>query len=63
MATRFDKHGEAYFRFVTDPGIEPTNPRLLLREGPVLALSQSSAAHRRGPPLRTPPLALPLGIL
>ena len=25
MATRFDKHGEAYFRFITDPGIDPTN--------------------------------------
>jgi len=25
MADRFRKHGEAYFRFITTPGIEPTN--------------------------------------
>jgi transposase len=25
MATRFAKHGEAYFEFVTTPGVEPTN--------------------------------------
>jgi hypothetical protein len=25
MATRFDKHGEAYFQFITTPGIDPTN--------------------------------------
>ncbi len=25
LATRFRKHGEAYFRFITTPGIEPTN--------------------------------------
>lgn len=25
MANRFRKHGEAYFRFITTPGIEPTN--------------------------------------
>ena len=25
MAKRFHKHGEAYFRFITTPGIEPTN--------------------------------------
>ena len=25
MAKRFRKHGEAYFRFITTPGIEPTN--------------------------------------
>ena len=25
LATRFRKHGEAYFTFVTTPGIEPTN--------------------------------------
>ena len=25
MAERFRKHGEAYFRFITTPGIEPTN--------------------------------------
>ena len=25
LANRFRKHGEAYFRFVTTPGIEPTN--------------------------------------
>jgi transposase len=25
MATRFAKHGEAYFAFVTTPGVEPTN--------------------------------------
>jgi transposase len=25
MARRFDKHGEAYFQFITTPGIEPTN--------------------------------------
>jgi|GEM_PF-1364024 len=25
MATRFAKHGEAYFQFITTPGIDPTN--------------------------------------
>ena len=25
MANRFHKHGEAYFRFITTPGIDPTN--------------------------------------
>jgi transposase len=25
MATRFAKHGDAYFEFVTTPGVEPTN--------------------------------------
>lgn len=25
MARRFRKHGEAYFRFITTPGVEPTN--------------------------------------
>jgi transposase len=25
MVTRFDKHGDAYFQFITTPGIEPTN--------------------------------------
>ncbi len=25
MATRFAKHGQAYFQFITTPGIEPTN--------------------------------------
>ena len=25
LADRFRKHGEAYFRFITTPGIEPTN--------------------------------------
>ena len=25
MADRFRKHGEAYFTFITAPGIEPTN--------------------------------------
>jgi transposase len=25
LAKRFDKHGEAYFEFVTTPGVEPTN--------------------------------------
>ena len=25
MALRFEKHGEAYFEFVTTPGVEPTN--------------------------------------
>ena len=25
MATRFRKHGQAYFQFITTPGIEPTN--------------------------------------
>ena len=25
LAKRFRKHGEAYFRFITTPGIEPTN--------------------------------------
>jgi hypothetical protein len=25
LAKRFHKHGEAYFRFITTPGIEPTN--------------------------------------
>ena len=25
MAERFAKHGEAYFTFVTTPGVEPTN--------------------------------------
>lgn len=25
LAHRFDKHGEAYFEFVTTPGVEPTN--------------------------------------
>jgi transposase len=25
LATRFHKHGEAYFQFITTPGIEPTN--------------------------------------
>jgi transposase len=25
MARRFEKHGEAYFEFVTTPGVEPTN--------------------------------------
>jgi len=25
LATRFHQHGEAYFRFITTPGIEPTN--------------------------------------
>ncbi len=27
MAKRFRKHGEAYFTFVTTPGVEPTNNR------------------------------------
>ena len=25
MARRFEKHGESYFRFITTPGMEPTN--------------------------------------
>jgi len=25
LAKRFREHGEAYFRFITTPGIEPTN--------------------------------------
>ena len=25
MAQRFEKHGESYFRFITTPGVEPTN--------------------------------------
>ena len=25
LAKRFHKHGEAYFQFITTPGIEPTN--------------------------------------
>lgn len=25
MAARFEKHGDAYFRFITTPGLEPTN--------------------------------------
>jgi len=25
MAERFRRHGEAYFRFITTPGVEPTN--------------------------------------
>jgi transposase len=25
IATRFEKHGQAYFQFITTPGIEPTN--------------------------------------
>jgi transposase len=25
LATRFEKHGESYLRFITSPGIEPTN--------------------------------------
>ncbi len=25
LAKRFEKHGEAYFRFITTPGIDPTN--------------------------------------
>jgi len=25
LATRFRKHGRAYFQFITTPGIEPTN--------------------------------------
>ena len=25
LADRFEKHGESYFRFVTTPGVEPTN--------------------------------------
>ena len=25
MAERFAKHGEAYFQFITTPGIDPTN--------------------------------------
>jgi hypothetical protein len=25
MAKRFERHGEAYFEFVTTPGVEPTN--------------------------------------
>jgi transposase len=25
MAARFEKHGESYFRFITTPGVEPTN--------------------------------------
>ena len=25
MAKRFEKHGEAYFEFVTTPNVEPTN--------------------------------------
>ena len=25
MANRFRKHGDAYFRFITTPGVEPTN--------------------------------------
>jgi transposase len=25
LATRFRKHGDAYFRFITTPGLEPTN--------------------------------------
>ncbi len=25
MAKRFEKHGESYFRFITTPGVEPTN--------------------------------------
>ena len=27
LANRFRKHGEAYFRFITTPGVEPTNNR------------------------------------
>ncbi len=25
MANRFRKHGEAYFEFITTPGLDPTN--------------------------------------
>ena len=25
MAARFEKHGTSYFRFMTTPGVEPTN--------------------------------------
>ena len=25
LAKRFEKHGESYFRFLTEPGVEPTN--------------------------------------
>ena len=25
MAARFEKHGTSYFRFITTPGVEPTN--------------------------------------
>ena len=25
MAKRFEKHGDSYFRFITTPGVEPTN--------------------------------------
>ena len=25
LAKRFEKHGESYFRFITTPGVEPTN--------------------------------------
>ena len=25
LATRFREHGESYFRFITTPGVEPTN--------------------------------------
>ena len=25
MAKRFEEHGESYFRFMTTPGVEPTN--------------------------------------
>ncbi len=25
LANRFRKHGDAYFRFITTPGVEPTN--------------------------------------
>ena len=25
MAKRFEEHGESYFRFITTPGVEPTN--------------------------------------
>ena len=25
LAKRFEEHGESYFRFITTPGVEPTN--------------------------------------
>src|SRR4051812_31259718 len=33
LAKRFEKHGESYFRFVTEPGVEPTNSWRSRRSG------------------------------
>lgn len=52
MAERFDKHGESYIRFITTPGIEPTNNlaeqaiRFVVLDRKVTQGSRSEAGQR-----------------